>query len=312
MTPISAELPPREGGSRIGFRVMRWIALHAPDWVSDGLASLIALSYAARPGRMENAASDAYLARVFARPARLGERIAHARAFALVFVDRVRLLSAGTEGFRVEGENAHIVEELVAEGRGAVLLGAHFGSFEAMRAFERQLPGLRVHYMMHPEGAAMSSDILAELNAEVAGRVIHLSRGPGALIAATEALAGGAHVGFLGDRVGRQTDRATATVPFLDGHIRVPLAPYLTAMAAHVPIVLCFAPRIGRRHYAIRFTQLHDGSAVPRKDRQRIASALARDYAAELEAVCRAHPYNWFNFLDLWSDERGDLRGIAT
>ena len=35
-----------------------------------------------------------------------------------------------------------------------------------------------------------------------------------------------------------------------------------------------------------------------------VAEAFGR-YAARLEAVCRAHPYNWFNFYDFWREEAG-------
>jgi len=33
-----------------------------------------------------------------------------------------------------------------------------------------------------------------------------------------------------------------------------------------------------------------------------VADSVAR-YAARLEGVCREHPYNWFNFFDVWRGE---------
>jgi len=52
--------------------------------------------------------------------------------------------------------------------------------------------------------------------------------------------------------------------------------------------------------------QLALGQPIERRDRaqreQAIASSVAR-YAARLEAMCREHPYNWFNFHDFWVED---------
>jgi predicted LPLAT superfamily acyltransferase len=29
---------------------------------------------------------------------------------------------------------------------------------------------------------------------------------------------------------------------------------------------------------------------------------MAQSYADALAAMCRRHPYNWFNFFDIWRD----------
>ena len=43
--------------------------------------------------------------------------------------------------------------------------------------------------------------------------------------------------------------------------------------------------------------------ADPAERERRIRAALEA-YVARLEALCRAYPYNWFNFHDFWLEDR--------
>jgi predicted LPLAT superfamily acyltransferase len=42
---------------------------------------------------------------------------------------------------------------------------------------------------------------------------------------------------------------------------------------------------------------------APAEREQRIRAALEA-YVRRLEALCRAHPHNWFNFHDFWQEDR--------
>ncbi|MBY8974888.1 hypothetical protein KHP62_03645 [Rhodobacteraceae bacterium NNCM2] len=290
----------RESGTRWQLRLMRALALRAPGIVVDPLIWAISLSYALNRRRPATRGSILYLRRVLGREPTLGERHRHARTFAHVFLDRVRFLAGGVDGFRITAEGGELIGDLHAAGKGAVLLGAHFGSFEALRAYDRALPGLTIRYLMFPGHAPNSTALLDEVNPAVAANVIRLDDGFAAMIEVYEALDRGEFVAFLGDRMPNPDVRSKVTVPFLGGEIDLPTSPYIAAMSAKVPVILCVAPRLGKDRYAIEFSMFHDGAPVPRAGRQARIDALARRYAATLEALCRRHPYNWFNFFDIW------------
>lgn len=289
-----------ERGSTAGLRAMQTVARIAPAAVSDPLIWLISLYFTLFPSPAAAAGSEAYLRAVLGRTPRFSERHRQVRSFAHVILDRVRLLAGGTDAFDIRPRNERLVADLHAAGRGAVLLGAHFGSFEALRAFDRTLPGLSVRYMMFEDNAERSSRLLAQVNPALASRVIALRDGFEAMLEARTALDAGQFVAFLGDRMPVRNPRAEVSVDFLGGTLHLPRAPYMTAMLAGVPLILCFAPRTGRRAYEIVFTQLHDGSPVPRARRDEVCAQLAQAYADALADMCRRHPYNWFNFFDIW------------
>ena len=291
-----------ERGSVLGLGALVWLARHAPGAVTAPLIWLAALWYAAFPSRIAARGQAAYLGAVLGRPPRFADRFRQCLTFAQVVLDRVRLLSGGLSGFAVRPEGEAVILRHHRAGRGGVLLGAHFGSFEALRAFDRSLAGLSVRYLMFQENAAKSTRLLEALNAKVAAQVIHLGDGQSAMLAVREALESGQFVAYLGDRMPARSTRGAVAVNFLGAPILVPRAPYLSAMLAGVPLILCFAPRTGPRRYDIRFVELYDGAPVPRGERDARVHALAQAYADALAEMCRGYPFNWFNFFDIWHE----------
>ena len=291
-----------ESGSTWQLRLMRWLALHAPYALTTVLLWSISLVYAIQTSRPSTRASRIYLQRILKKAPGLRERHNHALTFAHVFLDRVRLLSKGPDDFQIDAEGQELIKRQLDTGRGGVLLGAHFGSFEAMRAFDSTLPELHVRYLMFPDHAPTSTALLNELNTEMASRVISLANGPQAMLDVYEALDKGEFVAFLGDRQPGKSPRSQLAVPFLGGSINLPTSPYIAAIVARVPLFLCAAPRLGKNRYAISFYELYDGSPIPRADRKVKISALAHAFASRLEGLCHRYPYNWFNFYDIWSE----------
>jgi len=290
----------RERGNSAGLGGMRWLAQHAPAWVTDPLIWLISLYFTLFPSRVADAASRDYLRRVLGRPPDLADRHRHIRSFAHVVFERVGLLRTDTRRFDIRAVNREAVLRRLAEGRGGVLLGAHFGSFEALRAYDRALPGLTVRYLMFQDNAQASTQILDRLNPEVAAQVIRLEDGPGAMLAVREALEQGHFVAFLGDRLVSRNPRAEVEADFLGDPVRLPRSPYLAAILAGVPLILCFAARLGGKTYEIAFVEIYDGAGVARGGRDAKCGELAQRFADELARMCRRHPFNWFNFYDFW------------
>jgi predicted LPLAT superfamily acyltransferase len=292
----------KEVGSLWQLRFMRFLAQNLPSLIYVPLLWLIAAVFAIDTRRLSTRASISFLSRVLGRSPTLMERIRHARTCSHVFFDRVRLLDKGVDQFTISVKNPELIQTLVAEGKGAVLLGAHYGSFEALRALDRELPGMSVHYLMFPEHAEKSSAILNAINPEVRGKVISLANGPMAMIQVSEVISNGGFVAILGDRLPDNSVRTKTDVTFFGSQIEVPTSPYLTAMAARVPIILSFARWKDKDSYAAEFIWFYDGAPIPRAEREKRAAEMAQRYASTLENLCRHDPYNWFNFFNIWRD----------
>lgn len=292
----------KEAGSFWQLRIMRFLAENPPSLIYVPLLWLITAIFAIDKRRISTRSSIAFLSRVLGRRPTLLERMRHARTFSHVYFDRVRLLGKGVEQFSISIENADPIRALVKKGKGAVLLGAHYGSFEALRALDRELSGLSVRYLMYPDHAEKSTAMLRNLNPEVSSKVISLANGPMAMIQVSEALSNSEFVAILGDRLPDGSVRAKTDAVFFGNRIEVPTSPYLTAMAARVPIILGFARWKEKDSYAAEFLEFYDGSLVPRAERETRAAEMAQEYVTYLENLCRCDPYNWFNFFNIWRD----------
>lgn len=289
---------PERGSDRVT-RAMIWIARRLGWGVAQVLLYPITAYFLVSSPR-QRATAHAYLARALGRPARPRDVWRLYFAFASTILDRVWLVPGETRGFTIEIRGLEELRQLIAQGRGCLLFGAHFGSFEALRAVADAGAPVEVAVLMHEANARLKALIDALGGPNRAKAVIPLGA-PDSMLRVRETLEAGGLVGLLADRVPRG-DRLHR-VEFLGHPAPLPTGPHLLAQVLGAPVMLAFGIWRGPRHYEVRFEPFSPGGAVSRADREQAVSASVARYAARLEAMCREHPYNWFNFHDFWSEE---------
>ena len=250
--------------------------------------------FAPRAGR----ASRAYLTRVLGRAPRPSERFAHLLAFASTIHDRIYLLNGRFELFDLEVRDEAMLRERIARCGGVLLFGAHFGSFEITRSLGRRA-ALPVVMAAHTANARKINAALAAVSPETLP-VVPLGDNPLALLEVQRLLEQGMSVGILADRTPHE--RHTETVRFLGSPARFPTGPFRAAAALGRPVVLMAGVYLGANRYRVVFEPLADFSGVPRAAREAAVREAIERYAERLERLCRAHPFNWFNFYDFWAE----------
>ena len=115
---------------------------------------------------------------------------------------------------------------------------------------------------------------------------------------------------MLGDRI--TTGDKVVPVEFLGRPALLPMGPMVLASMLGAPVILFFGVHLGARRYEVRFEPFADRLAVERSTRTADLTAWAQRFAARLEGVCRAHPYNWFNFYDFWGGQDDVARPAST
>ncbi len=290
-----------ERGNRAALTVMRWLSLGLGRRLSRLLLPFIALYFLlAAPAARR--ASRAYLTRALGRPATWLDAVRHFHAFASTVHDRAFLLNDRFDQFEIELESADEVERELETG-GVFVVGAHFGSFEVIRAASRSAAarGRRcdVTMVMYEDNARRISAAIAALNPHSAQHIIALGR-PDTMLKVRQALDDGELVGILADRT--LGDQPTISVPFLGARAPFPAGAFRLAALLRRRVLLMQGIYLGGRRYRVRFAQLADFSNVA-SDRDTVIKEAVTRYAAELEQACRAYPYNWFNFFDFWSSD---------
>jgi len=296
-------LSQRERGAVIGIRFVFWYATLFGRWPARQFVRLLALFYAAFD-RNAKRASRAWLERVYARPASWFDVYHHISIFAQVALDRIFLLKGKTNIFDVNRTgNQHLIK-LARERRGAILIGAHLGSFEAMRvsADEESFP---LSIVGHFENARMINALLSEIDPEMADSVIHVGDDPiGSALAIRDRLAQGHMIAVLGDRVG--LNEKTVSVDFFGKPALFPAGPFILAAALRAPVYLVFGLYYEPNRYELFCEPFAERIELPRNERGEALQRMVQKYAHAVERFCRKAPDNWFNFYDFWGEHDND------
>jgi predicted LPLAT superfamily acyltransferase len=322
--PAGATSEPGEGWIKQGERsnratlaLMRWIATTLGRRLARLVLHPISL-YFLLLHRQAGAASADYLARVFGRQPRWIERYRHIHHFAATVLDRVYLLQERFDEFDIDIVNGEALDRVLVQGGGALLVGAHLGSFEVLRALGQSRRDQKVAMVMYEDNARLINATLRAIAPQHELHIIALGRLE-AMLTLRDWLADGGIAGMLGDRslppARRGDDRAAAqaapppapqhqhAVDFLGSPARFTDGPLRIAALLRQQVVFMSGLYLGGNRYQLRFESLADFRQRPARptDRDEAIRAALERYVALLEELCRAQPYNWFNFYDYWA-----------
>lgn len=238
-----------------------------------------------------------YLQRALDRWAEWSDGLRHVHCFASTIHDRIYLLNDRFDLFDIEVIGAEALHAALDRQPGALLIGAHLGSFEVLRAVGRGRAGLKVAMLMYEENARKINSTLEAINPAATQDIIPLGH-MDSMLRARDRLEAGYLVGMLADR--SLGDDATADCEFLGESAAFPLGPWRMAAMLRRPVFFMTGLYLGGNRYRIHFEPLADFSATPREARDSEMRAAMQRYADRLTHYCRIAPYNWFNFFDFW------------
>lgn len=286
----------RERGSYALLRIMTFISLRLGRSVGRLILHIVAAYFFVFAPKARRHARN-YLRRALQREPRAIDRFRQVLSFATVIHDRMYLVNDRFDLFDISIEGESLVREMLLEGKGAFLMGAHLGSFEVTRAIGRRQASLRLVLAMYEENARELNAALAAINPAAKPEIISLGH-MDAMLRIREQLERGAFVGLLGDRSLR--DEAGQVVDFLGHPARFPAGAMRAAAILHRPVVFMTGLYRGKNRYHVVFEPLADFSSTPSGQRQAAVQTAITRYVRLLEKYCRSDPYNWFNFHDFW------------
>ena len=224
---------------------------------------------------------------------------AHFLRFAHVTLDRLFFVLGRHGSFAITRNGKEHLSGLKQERRGALLLGAHLGSFEAMRAMASST-SLPLNIIGYFKNARLINGVLEKLNPGLATRVINVERNMNFVLTLKERIDAGELVAVLGDRVGLG-DRVVE-VDLFGARALLPAGPYWLAASLRCPVYLTFGLFHEPNRYDLYCEPFAEHIELPRGDRAAAARDLAQRYAQRLEHYCRMAPDNWFNFYPVWKE----------
>ncbi|NWJ41454.1 MAG: lysophospholipid acyltransferase family protein [Geothrix sp.] len=188
-------------------------------------------------------------------------------------------------------------DAVLAEGRGAILLTAHAGNFELGGILLRSR-NLKVHAVYKPDRFAAVERLREGMRAQ--GGVVGIPvDGVGfSTLPLVRLLREGALVGMQGDR---DFSLNGVPMPFFGREVPFPRGPWELAAMTGAPIITSFFYTDGDRRFHAHFGEpirIEGG----RGERMAAIQAGMRSYVADLEALIRRHPSQWYCFYPFWDD----------
>ena len=288
-----------ERGTRLSYQLMAWVSLRFGRGFGRILLYPICWYFTLTPSHASRSIRF-FLRRVLERPVRRSDIFRTYHCFASTLHDRVFLLSEQYQRFSVVTHGADELVKRVSQGEGCLLLGAHVGSFEIVRACGLALEGVLVNVLMYEENAQTMSRVLGQLNTKVAESIIPAGL-PNTMFMVKDCLDRGELVGILGDRIVQRGK--VVSCRFFGKESEFPSSPMLLASILQVPVYLFFGLYKGGNRYEVYFEHFSERVQCDRENREQTLQQETQRYVNRIEHFSRLAPHNWFNFYDFWNEQ---------
>lgn len=286
-----------ERGAYFLVKLIKWVALRCGrNFTRIFLYPICLYFYCA--ARSQRTASREYLEKVLHKKVGFKDIAKHFHVFASTLLDRVYFLTNRFEKFDIEIDNKSPLLDYMSRKQGCILLGAHVGSFEIMRALAVSRKNIPIKVLMNKGHNSRITTLLHALNPAVAETLMPMSSIE-SMLKIKEQIDAGAVIGILGDRV---TEGAKSTpVQFLGASASLPVGPLLIASILNAPVIVFYGIYLGRNKYLIKLELLEEDIAPAHATKAERVEQRVKAYANHLELTVRQYPYNWFNYYSFWN-----------
>lgn len=214
--------------------------------------------------------------------------------FGQTLIDKVAVMAGLRVPFTYDFEGEHYLRQMVAEGRGGMLLSAHIGNWEIAGHLLKRLE-TTINVVMYD---GEHKQIKAYLERVTGGRnmkLILIRDDLSHIYAINEALGKNELVCMHADRF--LEGNKTLSAPLLGSDARFPAGPFLLASVLNVPVSYVYAFKETSVHYHLYASEPVLYNQGTKQERQ--VKALA-DFVAETEKRIHQYPVQWFNYYDFW------------
>ncbi len=274
-------------------------------------------------GREQREASADYLQRAwkagaFTKKPGVWQGFRHFLTFSYATLDKFAAWNGDIRPEDVDGVHGGLFDDAKTSGRGAVVLTAHLGNPEVVRAVATMSRRFRVNVLMHTLHAEKFNRIIQRVSPDSPVRIMQVSQiDLGVAMQLASAIENGEWVVMTGDRVAvNDASGSSITMPFLGADARFPIGPFILAATLKCPAFTMFTMRKKNR-YVVNFELLGDPVVLPRASRTAAIRGYLATYIERLERALIDAPYQWFNFYDYWRqnaspDQPNGRREVAT
>ena len=202
-------------------------------------------------------------------------------------------------------DNHSIVNNMLSDTRGQLIIGTHFGNLEYSRGFMQHNRIKVINILVYDKHSKNFAALMRRLNENSRLHVFQVDEfDVSTILLLKQKIAQGEWVFIAGDRVPLNGLERTVEVDFLGHKAPLPMGPYLLAKALECPVKLLISyryPQLGKDKIRLEMIDFAEKIVLSRRHREQEIQAYAQSFIHYLEPHCLQSPYQWFNFYDFWA-----------
>lgn len=216
--------------------------------------------------------------------------------FGQTLIDKVVVMAGIENKFTYHFEGEENLREMVAQGKGGILLSAHVGNWEAAGHLLKRL-NTRVNVVMFDGEHQRIKHYLEQVTGGHNFNVIVIKEDLSHVYTIGEALQKNELICLHADRF--LEGNKTQAMKFLGAEALFPQGPFLLAATFRVPVSIVFAFKESDTHYNFCGSSLQQRS--PQETKQQFMNQLIQTFVHQLEQKIKLYPEQWFNYYNFWN-----------
>lgn len=215
--------------------------------------------------------------------------------FGQTIIDKIAVMSGMSNQFTVDHNGGEYLDQLVADGKGGILVSAHLGNWELAGHLLKRLNTV-INIVMYDGEAAKVKEYIEKVTGPKTFNIIYVTENMSHVYEISAALARNEFVCIHADRY-LKGNRIIST-EFLGQKAYFPLGPFILASKLRAPVCFVFAFKASTYHYDFWGfpPKVYEGRGTTG------AEIMLKDYVSLLEMEVKNHPEQWFNYFDFWTE----------
>ncbi len=214
-------------------------------------------------------------------------------AFGQTLIDKIVVMSGMKVPFTFTFEGEHYIEEIMAGGKGGILISAHMGNYELAAYYFKRLT-VKVNVVMVDNETQQIKEYLESVMNDRQLNIITIKDDFTHIYEISNALKNNELIAIHADRYVKGSKTITGSL--LGRETLFPMGPFILATVFKVPVSYVFCLKESSTHYHLYATPSKEYTA---HKQIAIPEALG-DYTKELGAKMKQYPEQWFNYYDFW------------
>lgn len=213
--------------------------------------------------------------------------------FGQTIIDKVAINSGLRNRFTYEFDGGEIIENLLKEKKGGILISAHVGNFEIAQYFFNEIDEQsQISLVTTDNERRVIKEYLDSISAKSTLKFIVIKEDMSHVFEINNALNNNELICFTGDRYFE--GNKILSQDLLGKKARFPAGPFLLGSRLKVPVVFVYVMKETTKHYHLY--------ARVAKFKNRDAQDLLKSYTNNIDAILKRYPNQWFNYFDFWND----------